>query len=75
MVSPPHLNIFVRKMRATSRTFDFDPAVIVAQLRVVNTQDSQPNVDLSAEPSRSDARMFKTKHLKTVNRKQRSAPK
>ncbi len=56
MVSPPHLNIFVRKMRATSRTFDFDPAVIVAQLRVVNTQDSQPNVDLTAEPSKSDAK-------------------
>lgn len=54
MVSPPHLNIFVRKMRATSRTFDFDPAVIVAQLRVVNTQDSQPNVDLSADPTKTE---------------------
>ncbi|HMX47552.1 MAG TPA: hypothetical protein PKC93_16465 [Candidatus Obscuribacter sp.] len=54
MVSPPHLNIFVRKMRATSRTFDFDPAVIVAQLRVVNTQDSQPNVELCADPSKPD---------------------
>jgi len=47
MVTPPRLNIFVRKMRGTSRTFDFDPAVIVSQLRVVNTKDCIANVDLA----------------------------
>lgn len=51
MVTPPRLNIFVRKMRGTSRTFDYDPAVIVPQLRVVNTKDCIANVDLAAQPT------------------------
>jgi hypothetical protein len=47
-------------MRGTSRTFDFDPAVIVSQLRVVNTKDCIANVDL-ADKSASTGKDSDTK--------------
>jgi hypothetical protein len=42
------LNVFVRKMRGTSRSFDFDPAVIVTQVRLRGTGDCVGNVDVNA---------------------------
>lgn len=55
MVSPPHTNVFVRKMRGTSRSFDFDPAVIVTQVRLTNTQDCLANVNLGDGADASSA--------------------
>ncbi len=48
--TPEHLTMFARKMRATSRTFDLDPAVIVTQIRVRGTKDCIGNVKLE-EPA------------------------
>lgn len=44
--TPEHLTIYARKMRAASRTFDLDPAVIVTQLQVRGTKDCVSNVKL-----------------------------
>ncbi|MDP3506636.1 MAG: hypothetical protein Q8T09_01475 [Candidatus Melainabacteria bacterium] len=44
--TPEHLTIYARKMRAASRSFDLDPAVIVTQLQVRGTKDCVSNVKL-----------------------------
>jgi hypothetical protein len=46
--TPDRLTVFARKMRATSRSFDLDPAVIVTQLRVRGSKDCQANIKLDA---------------------------
>jgi len=48
--TPEHLTMFARKMRATSRTFDLDPAVIVTQIRVRGVKDCVGNVKLEETP-------------------------
>ncbi len=74
MVSPPHTNTFVRKMRGTSRSFDFDPAVIVTQMRIMNTKDCVGNVTLSdataaasAAPAASDKAASSDKKPESAN--------
>ena len=44
--TPEHLTIYARKMRAASRSFEFDPAVIVTQLQVRGSKDCVGNVKL-----------------------------
>lgn len=74
MVSPPHTNTFVRKMRGTSRSFDFDPAVIVTQMRIMNTKDCVGNVNLgdatastAAAPAASDKAASSDKKPESAN--------
>jgi hypothetical protein len=44
--TPSHLTCFARMMRSTSREYDYDPAVIVTQLRVNQTASCVGNVQL-----------------------------
>lgn len=47
--TPEHLTIYARKMRAGSRSFELDPAVIVTQLQVRGTKDCVSNVKLDEQ--------------------------
>ena len=44
--TPSHLTCFARMMRSTSREYDYDPAVIVTQLRLSNTANCVGNITL-----------------------------